>query len=358
MGPGLVRRAQDVTPEWLTQALRASGAAGERAVVEHVQSEAIGTGQMSESHRLALDWNGSADGLPATVVLKIASSDELSRATGINLGIYEREVLFYRDVAPRIGGPLAPCHLALHEPQEGWFTLLLEDARPATQGDQIAGCSIEDARLAMRDLARLHGPLWDDEQLASSDWLNQPSKVDQVLVEHLLGGFFERYDARLAPEHRALIERFVPRLDAWIADRRSPFSIVHGDYRLDNMLFGLPGSPRPLTVVDWQTVSFGPPLLDVSYFLGAGPAASERGAHEEELVRLYHQQLVELGVEGLGWDDCWEEYRRRTFHGLLMAVIAPMLVVRTERGDDMFMTSLDRTARQILDLGAEELLPA
>jgi hypothetical protein len=39
-----------------------------------------------------------------------------------------------------------------------------------------------------------------------------------------------------------------------------------------------------------------------------------------------------------------------------MAVAASLLVVRTERGDDMFMTSLARHAQQVLDLEAEQLL--
>ena len=40
---------------------------------------------------------------------------------------------------------------------------------------------------------------------------------------------------------------------------------MHGDYRLDNLLFGEDGT---VTVLDWQTVSWGPPLVDASYFIG------------------------------------------------------------------------------------------
>jgi hypothetical protein len=68
--------------------------------------------------------------------------------------------------------------------------------------------------------------------------------------------------------------------------------------------------------------------------------------------------LIALGIEEFTWQACWEEYRRRTFYGVLMAVVAPMLVVRTARGDDMFMTALARHAQQVLDLEAEQLLAA
>jgi hypothetical protein len=345
----LIRRPEDLSTEWLATVLPGSGA------VTEFESDPIGTGQMSDSYRLRLEWTPAGAG-PASVVLKVAAIDETSRSTGLGLGIYEREVNFYREVAPRIGGPIANCHLAVIDAGEGWFTLVLEDAAPAVQGDQIAGCTVTEARLAMRELARLHAPVWNDEELGATAWLNQPSVVSQALVEQLLVGFFERYETRIAAEHRGVVERFVAHLDAWLAERSPPFSIVHGDYRLDNMLFGRPGSSRPLTVVDWQTVSWGAPLLDASYFLGAGLGVADRRAHEQELVRDYYECLLELGVEGFAWDDCWEEYRRHTFHGVLMAVIAPMLVVRTERGDDMFMTSIARHAQQIIDLQAEDLL--
>jgi len=354
----LVRRPEDVSADWLTAVLNDSGAAPDDARVTGLTSQPIGTGQMSESYRFRITWDERAPAGPSSVVVKVAASDDTSRATGIGLGIYEREILFYREVAPHVGGPLADCHLALYDSAEGWFTLVLGDAAPAVQGDQIAGCTVAEARLAMRELARLHAPVWSDDQLGAAEWLNQPSMIDQALVSQLLAGFMERYEARLAPEHRGVVERFVARLDPWLADRRPPHSIVHGDYRLDNMLFGEPGSARPLTVVDWQTVSWGEPLLDASYFLGAGLDVEDRRANEEALVREYHENLVGLGVEDFSLELCWEEYRRRTFHGVVMAVIAPMLVVRTKRGDDMFMTSIARHSQQILDLDAEELLGA
>ncbi len=133
---------------------------------------------------------------------------------------------------------------------------------------------------------------------------------------------------------------------------------MHGDYRLDNLLFGEPASPQPFTVVDWQTVGWGPVMSDVAYFLGGGLAVEDRRAHEEELVRAYYDALVAAGVEGFSWEQCWTGYRRQAFGGILMAVAAPMLVARTDRGDDMFMAMVARHAQQAIDLGSVSLLPA
>jgi len=351
----IIRAIEELDVAWLREAL-----GGEP--IESFTTEPIGTGQMSESHRVRLAYaeRAAGRGAPASVVLKLAAQDTASRATGVGLGIYAREVRFYDELGPRIGGPLPACSLALFDESEGWFTLLLEDAADAAPGDQIAGCSVAEAQLAMRALARLHAPVLGDAALAGTDWLNRPSPINQALVAQLLPGFLERYGERVAGEHRALCERFVGRLDAWLADRRAPQGLVHGDFRLDNLLFGEAGAGRPLTVVDWQTVGWGGAVTDAAYFLGGGLRVEDRRAHERELLDAYHEALLANGVQerALPWELCWEEYRRHAFAGVLMAIIAPMLVERTERGDEMFVTMLARHAQHALDLEAEQLLPA
>ncbi len=304
---------------------------------------------MSQSHRVRF----RAEDEPHTVVVKLASDDPTSRATGVGMGAYFREVAFYRNLAERIGDPLARCHLAEYDRVEGWFTLVLEDIVGATQGDQIAGCSVEEARIALRQLARVHAPVLGDPALGAADFLNQTNPLNQDLLKMLLPGFIERYGDQVAAEHQEVCRRFVASLDRWAAEQVPPLGLVHGDYRLDNLLFG----NGTCKVVDWQTVSWGPAVADVAYFVGGCLRVEDRREHEEELVRLYHDGLLAQGVNSLSWEVCWEQYRRQCFNGILMSVAAPMVVERTERGDRMFMTWLARNAQQVLDLDALALLP-
>jgi hypothetical protein len=348
-----IQTLADVTAEWLGTALREAGVIEAGASIGAWSSEPIGTGQMSESHRLTLAYDGDPLGGPATVVLKVASPDPNSRATGVGLGAYEREVRFYREVAPTLGGPLAPCFDAAIDPQTGFFHLLLEDLAPAAQGDQIAGCSLAEAGLAVDALAALQSARWDDAELLATDWLNTETPLTQGLLTAVLPGFVERYEARIEPAHLELCRDFVAVADAWLASSPRPHAIVHGDYRLDNMLFG---DERPFVIVDWQTVAHGPPLIDLAYFLGGSLSVEDRRAGEEELVRRYHAGLEAGGVTGFGWEQCWAEYRRTVFHGIVMAIAASMLVVRTERGDDMFMAVLARHGQQALDLDSLALV--
>ena len=347
----VLRGPEDLTAEWLELVLGIGS-------IERFSAEPIGTGQMSENYRVAIEYAASADAGPASVVVKVAASDPTSRSTGVGMGIYDREVRFYRELAPLVGGPLAECHVAVIDDQEGWFTLVLEDVAPAVQGDQIAGCDVAEARLALHELAKIHAPVFADPQLGATPWLNQDSPLGQAVMIQLLAAFLERYGDRVADEHREVCERFVASLDGWIADRRPPLGLVHGDYRLDNMLFGAPGAARQFVVVDWQTVSWGPVMTDASYFLGGSLSVEDRRAHEEGLLHEYHEALHAHGVRGFSWDDCWTGYRRQAFVGVLMTVAPAMIVQRTERGDEMFLTTLARHAQQVLDLDALELLPA
>lgn len=347
----LIRTDQEASTRWIAEILGTGP-------VRSMGLAPIGTGQMSLTYRVSVDYGDREQAGPATVVMKLAADDETSRSTGIALGIYEAEVRFYQELAPRIGGPLATCYLARFDETEGWFTLVLEDVAPAAQGDQIAGCTVEQARLAVSELARLHAPVFGDPALEESEWLNRPSPVNQALVTQLVDGFFDRYDRRISGEHKAVCRRLVESLDGWMADRPSPLGLVHGDFRLDNLLFGEPESARPLTAVDWQTVAWGDAMTDVSYFLGGGLSTDDRRAQERQLLGEYHSALAAQGVRDFSWDQCWEGYRRQSFGGVLMAIVASMLVRRTERGDDMFMTTLARHAQHVLDLDALELLPA
>jgi hypothetical protein len=98
-------------------------------------------------------------------------------------------------------------------------------------------------------------------------------------------------------------------------------------------------------------------MTDASYFLGSGLSIEDRRAHEQELLREYHDELLSRGVKEFSWEHCWEEYRRGTFAGIVMTMTASIVVQRTERGDDMFMAWFERAAQQALDLDALSLLP-
>jgi hypothetical protein len=204
-----MERPSDLTTAWLSDALATP--------VTDFTFERIGTGQMSECYRVELTRASGNDG-PSSVVLKVAATDPASRQTGLALGLYEREVRFYTDIAPNLGGgPVATCYSAGFDPETGTFHLLLGDAAPAVVGDELRGATTEQAMLALAELARLHAPAFGDASMAQADWLNRDAPMNQALIATLYAGFLDRYGDRIAPEHREVCERLVGSFDAYLA---------------------------------------------------------------------------------------------------------------------------------------------
>ncbi|MFT3854059.1 MAG: phosphotransferase [Ilumatobacteraceae bacterium] len=344
------RGVEDVTPAWLTAAL--ADVAGGAAVVD-VAARPIGTGQVADSFRLSLTWDRPTDA-PSALVAKVPAAGEDSRAAAAATRTYEREAAFYDQLAGTVDVHRPPCWYAAHDPVTHDYAVLLGDLAPAEQGDQIAGCTVDEAAAVIPELAALHAPRWGDPALLDMAWLDRPSPGAgtevQGFVQMLAPGFTERYGDRVEPDVAALIERFLPRLASYQANAPQPWTVVHGDFRLDNLLFG--GSR--VAVLDWQTVRLGPSMSDVAYFIGSALQPAERAANEAALVHDYHDRLRAAGVD-VSWEHCWSGYRLRGFDGLLMAILASMLVTRTDRGDEMFMAMANRHGRQLLDLEAESL---
>lgn len=335
----------DLTAEWLSSAL-------EKPVAD-VRRKQIGTGQIADSVRLSITYE---DGTTESLVAKVTSADESSRRAALMTRTYEKEVGFYADLAADLPVRTPRCYWTGFDQAQAAYGVVLEDLAPAEQGDQMRGCSIDDAGLAVDELALLHGPTWNATNLEGRSWLDRGTGTTEPasggLVQMLLTGFLERYEERLPADVVELAQRVVPRLAA-ATPTPGPHALTHGDFRNDNLMFG--GTDGRVCVLDWQTPGIGHPVSDLSYFLGGSLLVDDRRQHERALLDRYRQGLAAHGVE-LDDDDCWTAYRRYAFSGLNMAIIASMLVGRTDRGDDMFMAMAERAGRHALDLDSEALL--
>ncbi|CAB4881539.1 unannotated protein [freshwater metagenome] len=343
-----------MTSEWLSTVFGAT--------VQIDDTQRIGDGLVGMNLRLVLKASGAgAEQVPRSIVVKLPSPDETSRATGIALRNYEREVKFYTEIAPTVDIRVPRCYHAEWDAADGDFVIVLEDLAPAAQGDQVDGCSVEHSRTAVLELARLHGPRWDDPTLADIEFLGRRTSPDDTALlaamwSMLFPGFVATYAKYLTPDAAALVERFGSRIGDWIDGRHSPLTVTHGDYRLDNLMFATAEGGSPIATVDWQSPGHGPAMGDVSYFLGAGPLPADRRVIERDLVAAYAAALRhDYGVE-IDDDWAWQQYRREAFSGVIMAVIASQIVGGTERSEAMFAAMATRHLQHALDLDSESLI--
>jgi hypothetical protein len=339
-----------LTAEWLSDALDLP--------ISAVELTKVGTGQIGDCERLTLTYSEPCDG-PKSLVAKVPSQEPTSRNAGVALGTYRKESNFYMQLRDKLAVRAPWCHYVDFDDATSEFVLLLEDLAPAVQGDQITGCTPDEAALAVAELPNLHAPMWGDPKLTEMKWLlggygENPDATGSFLGM-LYQGFKARYESRIDPDILELAERMltnlVPMYD--LGDR--PKTLQHSDYRLDNMLFGTDAGGPPIAIVDWQTLAHGYGIADLSYFMGAGLPVEDRRKHEDDLVHLYHDGMTGRGVD-LSWDELWWQYRRHTTSGLVMAIGASQVVGQTDRGDDMFVAMAQGAGRHALDLDFEGTL--
>ena len=338
---------------WFTEVFQHAGMLGEAAVTR-VERQRIGTGQLGQNVAFSLTFERPASDAPVSVVGKFPSPEPKSRAAAKTFRTYEREVGFYRELAETVDIRIPACYLADIDPDTGDFVLLLEDLRPAVQGDQLDGCSLDEAMLAMDELAGLHAPRWGDPALANIEWLGQyddveSNKMIRSVYQGLWPGFVAQYGSSLTSGALALGEAFGASMNDWRSSWTPPYCVTHGDYRLDNMMFGTEEGGYPLATVDWQTVGHGPGIMDAAYFIGNGLRVSDRRAHEMDLLKRYHDALSVRGVSGYEWRQCIVDYRRATLSGVLMTVIASQVVASDDRGVAMFAAMAERHFAHAID---------
>ena len=338
-----------ISPAWL------AGKLGQDATALRGFTVAkVGTGQMCDSFRLTLDWAGSVDA-PASVIAKCPSHDAASRNIAKLTGTYVKEVSWYRELAAGSGVAAPLCHHAEIADDDVDFILILSDLAPARQGDQLAGLDLAGLVPCIEAAAGLHALLWDDPRLDTLPWLARDSgDVIRALFPQLYAGFRERYAGRLEPEILDLGAGIVDRLDAYLTRRTAARTIVHGDLRIDNILFSPDGARCWL--IDWQTLGRGSGATDLAYLVGTSIADPfERAAADRP---AFDHWIAALRARGIGPDvaGLWTDYRVGALSGYFMAVFASMSVARTARGDEMFAVMAERPARQALALGSLDLL--
>jgi aminoglycoside phosphotransferase (APT) family kinase protein len=116
------------------------------------------------------------------------------------------------------------------------------------------------------------------------------------------GNYFERQVMRWTRQYRDSETDFVPEMERLIAflpetlPRQSRSSIVHGDYRIDNVLFD--GDGTLTAVLDWELATLGDPLADFSYLAmqWAMPADGGAGLAGADLAALGIPTLAEIAA--------------------------------------------------------------
>lgn len=356
--PTLPRTAADVTADWLTQALRSSGL---DVTVDTLQRRKLGegVGLMSDVERMTVTYS-QGDG-PPTLIFKKPAENDVNRGVATTFDLYRREVLYYRDVAERSSARTPIVYYADIDGSD--FALVLEDVSAYELGDQIVGCNVDQARAGMRWLARQHAAFWGRADDPALDFLPlvHPSYSSEGLMQGcaygwgpMVEGFAEVVPADIAD----LKDRFLavlPKIFEWMAE--PPITVIHGDFRMDNLFFAAEDGHAALIAVDWQGSLRGRAAQDLGYFMSGSLPVELRQAHERELIDLWHDELCASGVTDYSADDAWLDYRRGTLFVWTHAVVISGTLDHTnERGKQWITEMLRRSVAAFEDLRLVELI--
>lgn len=276
---------------------------------------------------------------------------------------YRCEVEFYSTVRDAVAIPVPDCVHSEISSEGNDFVLVMADLSPAEQGDQVAGCTAAEAALAVEALAGLHGPSWGERR-----WFDLPSMVmpkpGDTEAARGLGEIavvaaaitLDKLGESISIEDRDTLTAAMSLVTPWLLAEPDRFSLIHGDYRLDNLLFD-PARTR-VTVVDWQTLGLGLPTRDLAYFTATSLRPEMRSTVEEDLVKRYHRALTSFGVTGYDSETCWQDYRLGILQAPLITTLGFAFAASSERGDAMFVTMLQRGCRAVRELDVIELIKA
>jgi hypothetical protein len=173
-------------------------------------------------------------------------------------------------------------------------------------------------------IAHVHATFWKDTHLLNDEyhWLrgaswingNQEStwKASQSLIQRAWKDLETTIDGRI--QWDPLVKKIVDKAMAGISweaqlERLNPsndFTLVHGDFWPGNIMISK-SDTRDLRLLDWEMVGLGSGPQELGQYILSNMDPSERRECEDKLIRNYHRELEQLGVE-LSWEDCWKEY--------------------------------------------------
>ncbi len=299
MPDALPTTPEEISPAWLSERL---GRTVREVRVEPITDR---SGINGETVRLHLSYADEPD--QASVVAKLPS--DRSRGVAGYQRWYEREVRFYREMAPETPMRI-PRSLAAEITANDDFVLLLEDLGALRQGSQVAGCTVEAARAALDAAAALHARWWEP-QPAPHAWLPYTTVgLDRAgPVQGAFARAWQHVRDAFPAAAAAAIDRGVDAYPDLLAEvSRGPVTLCHGDYRLDNLFFDDSATPLEVIAFDWQFACRARGTYDVAYFLALDLEPPLLEAHRGALLGRYLEALEQRGVRGYGLDACRRDY--------------------------------------------------
>ena len=339
-----------IAPAWL-EAMLAPAFPGVAVQRVHVETSSEGT---NANALLRVDYKNAVRA-PGNLFVKLPPTEPRQRALVLGSGMGQREVFFYRDLAPQVPLRIPAVYGTAIEESDGRFAILIEDllSSGCSFPDGESGVGLALAERAIDDLAALHCAQYNEDSLARVPTLLRDPAYAARMLEHALATKSHELDPALAAIAKIYIEHGDAVHDLWEA---GALVLTHSDGHLANLFV----EKGRLGFLDWGCMAKAPAMRDVGYFLCMALSIEDRRRHERDLIRRYLAQRERYRKPaGLDFEAAWEAHRLQSTYTVVAA--APAVLNPREPGDPGGVYAghfAARASAAVGDLDAEALLRA
>lgn len=298
----------EITPEWITHALKESGYLKGSSIIS-IDKRILGEakGLLSSVVRVGIEYDVQEENAPSSVVVKIEPEEEGALDFSNELSAFRREIRFYAEVAPRVPIRLPKFYYAVNKPPA--YSLILEDLSHYSPGDQVVGMHEDQVLATVEELAKLQAVFWNNEALSKLNWMPYNNGISAGFAENW-PSFVEHFGYCLDEGGIKIGEKLAGSIDWKNSEiEKRPHTIVHADLREDNIMFGPPGSECATIILDWQVTIRNIGAADVARLMGGSEIPKERKGHQFEILRRWYDTLLKGGVTDYTWDDAVYDFR-------------------------------------------------
>ena len=311
----------ELNEEWLSNALGKS--------VENFKTRPIGGGKGNLGALVLVSLENDEQ-----VVAKFAANREEALNAAKRSGLFEREIKFYLELAPKLDLRLPALFASDYDPSSAYFIMLLEYLEPVQDSDSISGIGVEHTRQLLTELSKLHT---QGRDLVETPWVQTMISQDRInnltiMIEKGWPVLQEICGELVDPlKEINLLARF---LETMSYLNTLDQTIVHGDVKPDNLII----SNQGVAIIDWQGFGTGPPAWDIAYCMCQCLTTEERRLYESELLDNYPHDLV--------------GYKESLFFGIVIACALPLLGNPEDpRLAKLVETTAERTISAMSDAG-------
>ncbi|MFA5525099.1 MAG: phosphotransferase [Tissierellales bacterium] len=319
---GALLRYSDVTPEWLTQALRNEWPS---ITVESVKPGPV-FGYKQNKFRVEVTYDAASRemNLPNTFIVKGNFPGENDPSTG-SAWAMANELRSIRDIAPLVDAPVMPrsYHIVVEEEAS---SVLMEDLTPkgAIFFDAFRTLSLGQAMAFMDAFARMHASSWNSPAFLDGGEMGPATLAGEnrkLVNDVYFPSFFapENWQSYIElPRGRALPNKFQDLATAqaawsrmWETVKQSAMVVIHGDEHLGNLFVDAQGKAG---VIDWVARPEHWPV-GISYFMLCALDILDRRRWERALLSHYLTRLKFYGAADVpAFEEAWFLYRCATFY--------------------------------------------